>query len=71
MSKRIPNPVQCPFYHRDDGHNTVTCEGIMDDSEIILAFSHPEDFEKQMEVFCCQYYEKCELYRAAEDKYEG
>ena len=55
--------IECPFYKYDDRMFRVTCEGIVDESSIMLHFHKQADFEKQMEVFCCKYYPKCEIYR--------
>lgn len=62
----------CPFYKNDDmGARSIVCEGIVDKSSILLRFSRTDDYRIQMEVFCCQHYEKCEIYRMLmENKYE-
>jgi len=62
--------IQCPFYKRHDGRHSVTCEGVMDGSLLILRFRRREDFLRQLEVFCCGRYGCCEVYRAAAEKYE-
>lgn len=63
--------VLCPFYASDDGAHRIVCEGIVDESSLALWFSRRADYETQMSVFCCQHYEKCEIYRMLmESKYE-
>lgn len=62
--------VQCPFYQKDDGKRNIRCEGVMDGSVLILRFQEAEDFNRQMKVFCCDHYKKCEVYRAAMEKYD-
>ena len=62
--------VRCPFYKFDDGKRRITCEGIIDDSSLSLTFRKKADQEKQLYVFCCRYYEHCEIYRMLmENKY--
>ena len=62
--------VRCPFFLRDDGKRRIVCEGIMDDSSICLTFRYDNLFKRQVETFCCKYYERCEIYRMLVEKYE-
>ena len=63
--------VQCPFFKFDDiGRNRIVCEGIIDESLVALIFSRREDYNTQMNVFCCEHYPKCEVYRMLMEKYE-
>ena len=62
--------VGCPFYQSDDGKRHITCEGIVDDSNVTLFFRKKQDFEKQMLVFCCGHYRNCEVDRMLMEKYE-
>ena len=63
--------VKCPFYHRDDARSSITCEGFMDDMIIKLQYRKKADLKQQLKVFCCEHYEKCEIYRAImEAKYD-
>ena len=65
------NFVKCPFYCGDDGKRQLSCEGIVEDSLINWKFKTKQSFRQQMEIFCCQYYENCEIYRMLmENKYE-
>ena len=59
--------VKCPFYKYDDGKRRITCEGLVDDSSIALIYQKRADFEQQIDVFCCEHYKKCEIYRAIYD----
>ena len=61
--------VQCPFYKFDDGKRRITCEGIIDDSSLALIYHNKQDYETQINVFCCQHYINCEVYRLLMDKY--
>ena len=61
--------VRCPFYRFDDGKSRITCEGILDGSNLALIYRSRQDFRIQMDVFCCQHYKKCEVYAMLMDKY--
>ena len=63
--------VQCPFYKFDDGKQRITCEGLVDDSSLALIYHRREDYETQINVFCCEHYKRCEVYRMLmEAKYD-
>lgn len=62
--------VQCPFYKFDDGKRRITCEGIIDDSSLALIYHNKQDYETQINVFCCKHYINCEVYRLLMDKYQ-
>ena len=62
--------VRCPYYKYDDGHRRITCSGVMDDSSLALIFHYKADYETQFNVFCCQHYKKCEVYRMLNEIYE-
>lgn len=62
--------VRCPFYKYDDGKKRITCEGLTDDSSLALIYHNKTDYEKQISIFCCRHYSKCELYRMLMEKYE-
>jgi hypothetical protein len=58
--------VLCPFYKYDDGKRCITCEGLVgdkDDSSLALIYHSKRDYEAQIDVFCCEHYLKCEIYR--------
>lgn len=61
--------VQCPFYKFDDGKRRITCEGIIEDSSLALIYHNKNDYETQINVFCCEHYRNCEVYRLLMDKY--
>lgn len=56
--------AQCPFYHADLGRHQkrIVCEGIVDKSTLELRFERVKDYKKQLDVFCCEHYKKCEIY---------
>jgi hypothetical protein len=62
--------VRCPFYKYDDGKKRITCEGLVDDSSLALIYRKREDYEAQLGIFCCEHYEKCEIYAVLAQKYE-
>ena len=62
--------VQCPFYQFDDGKRRITCEGIIDESNLMLFFRNKGDYEKQISVFCGEHYTCCEVYRMLMEKYQ-
>ena len=62
--------VQCPFYKYDDGKQRITCEGLVDNSSLALIYRNRTDYETQINVFCCEHYKKCEVYRILIEKYE-
>jgi len=61
--------VMCPFYRREEGR-TIRCDGITDDSWVTLTFRSKRRKHQQMEIFCCRDYRKCELFRAAVERFE-
>ena len=62
--------VKCPFYKYDDGKRRITCEGIIDDSSLALIYHNKRDYAVQIDTFCCEHYQKCEIYRMLMDKYD-
>ena len=63
--------VQCPFYKYDDGKQRITCEGLVDNSSLALIYQKKADYETQINVFCCEHYQRCEIHRMLmEAKYE-
>lgn len=70
---RRPYPrrvVRCPFYRRDNGADRIFCEGITDESVLSLHFRGTKQFDIQMDTFCTDHYERCELCRMLTEKYE-
>ena len=62
--------VKCPFYRFDDGKRRITCEGMIEDSSVALIYRKKSDYLTQIDVFCCEHYKKCEVYRILMEKYE-
>ena len=61
------NPLpQCPFFgevQRAGGARKIICESPVPDSSLSLYFRRKEAFEKQINIFCCEHYRECEIYR--------
>ena len=64
--------AKCPFCKYDDHQaKRIVCEGIVDKSWLALNYHHKKDYDTQMNVFCCEHYRKCEIYRMLmENKYD-
>lgn len=64
--------AQCPFFMSDVAEQKrIICEGIVYRSTLALYFQRKRDYEKQLSVFCCEHYKKCEIYRMLmEAKYD-
>ena len=63
--------VVCPFF-KDYQKHTIRCEGYLEGRNLITTFEQAEDRSGQMRIFCCEHYEKCEVYRMVmESKYDG
>lgn len=59
--------IECPFYSSDDEKphkQKILCESPVPGSNLSLFFRKKRDFETQIKLFCCQHYDKCEIYRA-------
>lgn len=56
--------AQCPFYKFDEQkRRRIVCEGLVDGSTLALIYCRKQDYETQLEVFCCEHYRKCEIFR--------
>lgn len=63
--------VLCPFYKSDDAQKRrIYCEGIVDRSTLALTYCQRNDYDTQLNVFCCEHYKKCEVYSILAAKYE-
>lgn len=62
--------VICPYYQRDDGKKKIVCDGLQDESTITLCYSNAEAFIRQIDIYCCRNYDKCEIYRALSSIYD-
>ncbi|MBP3655022.1 MAG: hypothetical protein J6J04_06370 [Oscillospiraceae bacterium] len=59
----------CPFYRTDDGKNSITCEGVTDDSVVIQRYRNHALQIQQLDVFCMDHYNNCEITRMLMQKY--
>jgi len=55
--------IACPFYLSDDKKRSITCEGFIQGSSVTQRYKRFADQKKQLQIFCCKHYKKCELYR--------
>lgn len=66
--------MRCPFYRADDSKtHRIICEGIGDAQSTALYYRAKDERQRirQLEVFCQERYENCELYRMIrESKYD-
>lgn len=62
--------VRCPFFQDDNGKTDIVCEGLVEDSCLILRYKEREDWKLQMQGFCCGRYTNCEIYRVLIEKEE-
>lgn len=62
--------VKCPFYLKDNGINTVVCEGLTDGTDLAVRFAKGERFNLFIATKCGRDFEKCPLYEAIERKYD-
>ena len=63
--------VKCPFFKRDINRHKIACEGLVEKSNVVLAYNYEKDFKCQMQNYCCKNYKMCEVYRMIiEAKYE-
>ena len=54
--------VRCPFFKNQDKH-FISCEGLVDSSNISLRYKYGKDKNIQFDEFCCSKYTYCEIYR--------
>lgn len=67
-TSRNDTRVLCPFYQYDDSISTqhihrIACEGLIPNNVIILSYKFKKDRKIQLETFCCEYFDRCEIYR--------
>ena len=61
LYRELMRVSSCPFY-RDSVRKSIICKGILPGSSITLNFCRKADHEIQLRVFCCEHYDKCEVY---------
>lgn len=71
-SYKAQHSAQCPFFKFDDvRQKRIVCEGFVDESSLALIYCRKRDYATQLDVFCCDNYKKCEVYRMLMcEKYE-
>ncbi len=65
MSKVEAAKARCPFY-RSSGRKGcyIRCEGIAGACSVNIKYRSERQRTRQMEVFCQDHFERCEIYRA-------
>lgn len=48
----------------------ITCEGVGNSCNLSLRYMDKHDYELQLEVFCKDHFQNCEVYRMILEKYE-
>jgi len=61
--------VICPYY-RKDTPETICCEGVTQESKLLLRFATKAHKLRHMALFCESQYRMCELYRAVDQQYD-
>ena len=57
--------AQCPFFRRADRKSgKIWCEGLTQNSSIILQYQDRLGFDVQIRTFCCKNFRCCEIGRA-------
>lgn len=65
--------VKCPFYLGRQTYASgkkLFCESPVPESKMTLYFPKKEGYLSQFQIFCCEHYKKCEIYRMVEQGYE-
>ena len=62
--------IFCPFFERFKKVNIIQCEGIADNSSMLLLFESQRDYERYIGDFCCDKYKNCLLAKILYGKYE-
>ena len=74
-TSRTDTRVKCPFYQYDEclgrrKEHRITCEGLIEDSALVLNYKYKRDFYIQLDTFCCCHFDRCEVYRMLMQKYK-
>ena len=70
LPQEAENLAQCPFWRDNTRQRQIRCEGITRHSIIVQHFRSLQEWQQQKQIFCCEHYKNCELYRAImETKY--
>lgn len=63
--------VKCPFYRYDDGKRRIVCEGAFDEGDSLAnIFRKNDGYVRQMDIYCCGDFTKCEIYRMVMGRYQ-
>ena len=67
MNDNVEKHACCPFYceYQNDKYR-IKCEGIIPETTVQLTFKGNKKW--YIKGFCCQYYEKCRVFRMLNEK---
>lgn len=60
--------VRCPYYQSNDEFR-ITCEGLTEDSSIVLRFIRKDDMAFQLDNYCSRGFQFCEIAQVLQMKY--
>ena len=60
--------AKCPFFHEHTAI-TIACESPIPGSTVRMTFRGKTVKKTQYDVFCCNHYKNCELFRLVMEKY--
>ena len=61
--------IKCPYYRCTDA-NRIRCEGAFPKTACITTFKDKAEMAAVIKTFCCDNFEVCPVYQAANKKYE-
>lgn len=66
-TSKIGNLIpQCPFFtmaEQAGAGRRIVCEGPIPGGSLSIYFRKKADFENQVNIFCCDRFKNCEIYR--------
>lgn len=74
-TSRNDTRVGCPFYQYDECKNRrngfrIVCEGLIPRSSLQNVYDTKSDYLMQLNTFCCNHFDKCEINQMLSKKYE-
>lgn len=71
-TSRNDTRVLCPFYQYDESKNRykgyrIVCEGLIKKSALHHIYEEKADYLIQLNTFCCEHFDRCEIYRMLMD----
>ena len=69
QEKMCDRDAVCPYFI-SHMKQSIHCEGPIPDSRVTVTFENEKKKELHYQVFCCRRCAFCEMYQAAQKKYE-